>query len=154
MEEQRARNTTNGFLLVFNSEEARHAQKNGPPEIIILLLQPHLIVWASGDRLQACSLNRRRSAERARIIILLIPPHLLIKGVHYRRRPCLSFSWSGAAKTSEFVRCGAAHLSIRKLALNTSAVAVAAVAGEGRDLWQWSLGIAVFAPAAWSTLRS
>ena len=56
--------------------------KKWPPEIIILLLQPHLIVWASGDRLQACSLPRRRSAERARIIILLIPPHLLIKGVH------------------------------------------------------------------------
>ena len=82
MEEQSTEHHKRLFL-VFNSEEARHAQKNGPPEIIILLLQPHLIVWASGDRLQACSLNRRRSAERARIIILLIPPHLLIKGVHY-----------------------------------------------------------------------
>ena len=36
--QHKARNATNGFLLVFNSEEARHAQKNGPPEYIYFII--------------------------------------------------------------------------------------------------------------------
>ena len=40
---------------------------------------------ASGDRLQACSLPRRRSTEPARIYILFFPPHFIH---HKRTLPC------------------------------------------------------------------
>ena len=74
---------TRNRVTCIGIQGARNAPKNGSPEIFILLLQPHSIVWAPGARLQACSLPRRQSAEPARIIILLIRPHLLVKGEHY-----------------------------------------------------------------------
>ena len=47
-------------------QEARNAPRKGSPEMIILLLQPQTIVWASAARLQACSLlegNRQNRPE-------------------------------------------------------------------------------------------
>ena len=74
---------TRNRVTCIGIQGARNAKKNGSPEILILLLQPHSIVWAPAARLQACSFPRRQSAEPARITILLIRPHVLIKGEHY-----------------------------------------------------------------------